>query len=452
MAHHFPKLTFGWYQMHEKLDPSHELVLLGSKIDWDGISEALHPYYKAKGRRHLPIRLMVGLHLLKHRYNLSDVKVVQFLRENWYWQYFCDVSPDWLLEKGKKVLDRSSMSRFRGRIGDKGVALIEQVIRDQLIQEGKIDVKVMTTDSTAMEKNVAYPTDSSLLERGRRKLVKVVHQLKSFGVRVGKSFRNYGKKGKQAILSIIKLGKDRKERIEKKTLELAKYARHVVSQSKKVLKRAKRRVSKVYDIVQKISLEHTIQEGQRLCKQVSHVIHQSKERFKGNHIPNKLYSYHEPQVTVIAKGKRSKPREYGCKVNLSVDSKGFIVTHQEYTKNIHDAKLLDPALKEWDKITGQLPHQLNIDRGYRQQEKKKSKRYRSISNICLPFMGQAPSLHKGKKWYNKGLSQRATIEAIIGHLKQDHRMNKSRYQGFRGDKINMTWATLAWNTKKWIAA
>lgn len=442
--------TLGWYSLQSKLDLSHELVRLAAKIDWDGICEALRPYYKARGRRHLPIRLMVGLHLLKHRFNLSDAMVVGFLRENWYWMYFCDVSPEWMMGEGKRVLERSSMSRFRGRIGDKGVAAIEKILRDQMQAEGLIDPKRMTTDSTAMEKNIAYPTDSSLLDRGRRRLVKIVVSLTRQGVKGLKNFRTYAKKGKKALLAIVKLGKDRKERIQTKTLELAQLARHVVTQTKKMLVRAKRQLGKTDNFLRREALKETIRQGCQLLRQVAHVIRQSRERFKGRHVKNKLYSYHEPQVTVIQKGKRSKPTEYGCKVNLAIDSNGIIVSHQEYTKNHHDSTLLEPALKAWEQATGRLPDQLNVDRGYRQKQENRTRRYHNIPRICIPPSGNAVSPDKDKRWYRRGLSLRAGIEAVIGHLKQDHRMNKSRYQGFRGDKINTGWAIMAWNTKKWM--
>lgn len=42
------------------------------------------------------------------------------------------------------------------------------------------------------------------------------------------------------------------------------------------------------------------------------------------------------------------------------------------------------------------------------------------------------------------------MEAVIGHLKSDHRMDRCRYKGFDGDKMNVSLAVMAWNTKKWV--
>jgi hypothetical protein len=71
--------------VQQVLDPTPELLVLARQMDWEAITLALRPYYHKLGRYTKPIRLMVGLHLLKHRENLSDAQVVQGLHENLYW-------------------------------------------------------------------------------------------------------------------------------------------------------------------------------------------------------------------------------------------------------------------------------------------------------------------------------------------------------------------------------
>ena len=68
--------------------------------------------------------------------------------------------------------------------------------------------------------------------------------------------------------------------------------------------------------------------------------------------------------------------------------------------------------------------------------------------MVIPKKGKHPHPNSEASWFKKGLKQRAKIEPVIGHLKNDHRMNRCRYKGTRGDTTNISWATLAWNTKK----
>jgi len=71
------------------LNSDHELLRAAKLIDWDGLHDALCAYYSPLGRQGKSIRLMVGIHLLKHRYDCSDERVVEMLHENAYWQCFC---------------------------------------------------------------------------------------------------------------------------------------------------------------------------------------------------------------------------------------------------------------------------------------------------------------------------------------------------------------------------
>src|SRR5262245_5631207 len=89
---------WGWL-VQQLLDPTHDLLVLARQIDWEAITEALRPYSQRLGRYAKPIRLRVGLHLLKHRLHLSDARVVQGLPENLYWMTFCGIDVGAVLEQ-----------------------------------------------------------------------------------------------------------------------------------------------------------------------------------------------------------------------------------------------------------------------------------------------------------------------------------------------------------------
>jgi IS5 family transposase len=72
------------------LNQKHPLFILANKIDWNVFEEAFSPLYCLdNGRPAKPIRLMVGLFMLKHIRNLSDENLVEQWSENNYYQYFC---------------------------------------------------------------------------------------------------------------------------------------------------------------------------------------------------------------------------------------------------------------------------------------------------------------------------------------------------------------------------
>ena len=82
-----------FFNFEDTLSPKHPLFILANEIKWDVFEEAFSPLYsKDKGRPAKPIRLMVGLLMLKHIRNLSDESVVEQWGENNYYQYFCGES------------------------------------------------------------------------------------------------------------------------------------------------------------------------------------------------------------------------------------------------------------------------------------------------------------------------------------------------------------------------
>ena len=101
----------------DHLDPDHELLGAARIIDWDRVHESLSSYYSPFGRSGKLIRLMVGLHILKHRYNCSDERAVEELHENAYWQCFCGFETF----QTKVILDATSLVKFRNRLGSEGM-------------------------------------------------------------------------------------------------------------------------------------------------------------------------------------------------------------------------------------------------------------------------------------------------------------------------------------------
>lgn len=441
------QITFGTWLNQGILDPEHKLMKLSEVISWESAHDALSPYYSNLGRKGLPIRLMTGLHLLKHMENMSDAQCTDRIRGDLYWMYFCGVEVDDL--KGRYAhLNSSSMTKFRNRIGEKGFSAIEDIIRQYLLETKRIDPKVMATDSSCQEKNVEYPTDSGLLNKGRLNLLKGMEKLKDLGIKAVKGIRTYSQRSKQVLITIMKLGKDRADRIKAGTLELSSQAVHVLGKCKAMLKQAEKFLKNTTDAVTQVALQGLITYLREQVKLLERVIYQSRQRYKGQHVANKVYSLHEPQVIVIRKGKRAKQNEYGSKFNISIDKNGYVVSSEVYSQNKSDAKLLDPPIQNWEKKTGQVPRQVNADRGYVQKKRSTSKRVKGIKRLCIPTKGKTKHADSDKTWFKKGQSMRAGIEAVIGHLKQDHRVNRSRYSGLRGDKINLTLGCMAWNLRK----
>jgi len=119
---------------------------------------------------------------------------------------------------------------------------------------------------------------------------------------------------------------------------------------------------------------------------------------------------------------------------------------------VADVKTLDPLLKVVEANTGVIPPEVSADRGFSralETEARWSRRL-GIKRLAIPRKGKKRHPEHRASWLRRALRRRVATEPVIGHLKQDHRMNRCRYRGGVGDTINVVLASLAWNTKKLV--
>ena len=155
-----------WIAQHI-LDGTHELVLLRKVMPWQKILRSLTGYYaSSRGRLGKNLRLMVAVLILGKLRQISDGAVIKLVQENRYAQYFCNV-PDRDLST---FLDRSTICKFRGRIGSQGIAMIEHHVFHTLRRSGAIKKDAALMDSTVLENHIIYPNDVQLIYKAFGKM------------------------------------------------------------------------------------------------------------------------------------------------------------------------------------------------------------------------------------------------------------------------------------------
>jgi len=156
-------------------------------VDWGFLEGRFGEVYDDDpGRPPLPTRLMPGLAILKHSYDLSDEVLCERWGENPYYQYFCGEE----FFQHRLVFDRSSLTRWRNRMGEERLAALIQeslsvAVRTKAIKPSELSRVIV--DTTVHPKNVTFPTDAKLLNRAREKLVRLAP-------RHGRVIRDIGRK------------------------------------------------------------------------------------------------------------------------------------------------------------------------------------------------------------------------------------------------------------------
>lgn len=406
-AEQIPQADMFRLHLDQMLNQRHALYKLSGQINWDAAETQFGNLYSEEGRPGIPIRIMVGLHYLKHTYDLSDEEVVAQWAENPYWQYFCGET----YFQHQLPIDPSQMTRFRKRIGEAGCEfMLGLTIQTGIITKtvSASSLAVVNVDTTVQEKAISFPTDARLYHKARGALVRAA---KRIGIPLRQSY----------------------ERVSK--LALAKSGRYAHARQMKRAKREQRRLRTylgrvIRDIERKLPAEHTARMN-TLLDIARRILTQQR------HDHGKVYSMHAPEVECIAKGKAHKPYEFGVKVGIvSTSKESFVVGMQSLPGNPYDGHTLKKSLAQVERLTGVLPKEAYVDRGYKGH---------GVDDTAVWIAGAKRGVTTAIK---KKLKRRNAVEPVIGHMKNDGRLGRNFLKGEVGDAINALLCGAGHNLRK----
>lgn len=400
-------------RLDQILNRQHPLFILANQIDWSIFDKKFGSLYSEKGRPGKPTRLLVGLHYLKHAFDESDESIVERLLENGYWQYFCGF--EFFIHR--LPIDPSSLTRWRKRIGPNG---LEQLLSETLETAKREDylteqhMERVNVDTTVQEKAIAYPTDARLYHKAR---VLLVHAAKKRGIPLRQSYLRLGKR------ALIMSGR-------------YAHARQM-NRAKREQKKLKNYLGRVY--------RNMLRSYPQPDNQLAELLHNAERILtQQRHDKNKLYSLHAPEVECISKGKVHKKYEFGCKVSVATTSKdNWIVGVEALHDNPFDGHTLKGALKQVKRLVGWDARNAYCDKGYKGNPKQ-------LGDTAIHLATRRKSSMKPSEW--AWFKRRSAIEPVIGHMKQDNRMERNYLKGTDGDKMNAILAACGFNLRKLLRA
>lgn len=384
-------------RLDQILNLEHELVRLSKTVSWGFLEKQCGEVYTdGPGMPPLPTRLMAGLAILKHTFNLSDDELCARWVENPYFQYFCGEA----FFRHELPLERSSMTRWRQRMGEERIAALLTESLSVAIRTGAMapaDTRQVIVDTTVQPKNVMFPTDAKLLNRAREKLVKLAKQTGT-GLR-----QSYTRVGKLALIRQQRYAHAKQfKRAGKALRKLRTYLGRTIR-----------------DIGRRIAGDEKLRDIFRRPLYLASRVLSQKQNQRGK----KIYSLHAPEVECIGKGKAHKPYEFGVKVSIATTlkrSKGgqFALHAKALPGNPYDGHTLARIIPDMEKTTpGSSPRANSIgriiaDAGYRGHNAPLSHKFRVYTT------GQKRRMTPAIK---REMRRRAAVEPVIGHIKNEHR-------------------------------
>jgi IS5 family transposase len=405
------------------IDLRHALVKLARTLDWRFLEREFGAVYSdGPGSPPLPTRLMAGLAILKHTYDHSDEVLCERWIENPYYQFFCGEE----FFQHALVFDRSSLTRWRQRMGEaKLAALIQESLsvatRTEAMQPP--DLARVVVDTTVQPKAVMFPTDAKLVNRARERLVRLAEQ---HGVTLRQSYRRVGKRA---------------------LIAHQRYAHaHQFKRAGKAMRKLKTYTGRVIrDLGRKTAGNETL--GAVFAWPLSlarRVLEQNRHQ-RGH----KIYSLHAPEVECIGKGKAHRPYEFGVKVSVATtlhrSRGGQFVTHvATLPGNPYDGHTLATVIPAIEALVGNVLDRIFTDAGYRGHNAPPEYKFKVFT---------AGQKRRVTPVIKRQMRRRAAVEPVIGHLKAEHRMGRNHLAHAAGDASNAVLAAAGYNFRlllRWL--
>jgi IS5 family transposase len=317
--------------------------------------------------------------LLKHVRDWSYEVLTREVRANLVYREFTRIG-------GGRVPDDKTMGRPGRQLGPEAVkALHDRMV--QIARENKATTgKKLRVDTTVVETNIHYPTDSTLLGDGMRVLTRVMKKISAVAGAVGTQFRDRTRAVKLRVLAIARASRNKTEsgqqKLKQSYLKLLDATSRVVGQAKKFSREIAERVKRG----NRAALRKAKRQLDEMIPRVQQVLRQTRARIlHGNtHAEGKLLSVFEPHTEVIRKGKTTKPNEFGKLVKIQEAENQIVTDYEVYDQRPADSTLLLPALEQHVQQFGRVPERVAADPGFFSAANEAQAEEMGVQRVSIP--------------------------------------------------------------------
>lgn len=299
-------------------------------------------------------------------------------------------------------------------------------------------------DSTAVECDIHYPTDSVLLQDGIGVITRLLIEGKGLSPTPVYHFSDHRRAVKKRVL---KIKDSRKEKVRrscyKDLLEFAELVRRYATSAVAILS-----AFESSDPGQMIHARILVEKLERALDLLSRIMDQTKRRvIKGEQVPasDKIVSFFECHADIIEKGNRETV--YGHKVFLTGGESGLILDCLIERGNPADSSMFVPLMDRQEEIYGRYPRQVAGDGGFASETNLKAGKAKGIKDIAFAKRKGISILEMVKStWvYEKLRNFRAGIEANISVLKRAFGLFRCSWSGWHGFVRCVRSAVVAYN-------
>jgi IS5 family transposase len=340
-----------------------------------------------------------------------------------------------------KAPDAKTMGRWALALGADVIKQIHARMVTLAQSHGLTQGRRMRIDTTVVETNIHYPTDSGLLGDGVRVLTRAMKKITVIAGEVGTKLRDRSRSVKRRVLDIARAARSKakqgQEALRRAYGLLLNSTSRVVGQAKRFSSEIAAGVKRAADVLQQLALAGLRDQLDAMVPLVRQVMKQTRARIVGGDTRSagKLVSLFEPATEIIRKGKAGKPTEFGKMVKLQEAENQIITDYEVYGRRPNDADLLIVAIETHHARLGRIPHLIAADAAFYSAKNEASARARGVKRVCIPSRSTKSGLRRReqkKRWFRRGQAWRTGCEGRISVVKRRHGLNRCRYKGDAG--------------------
>ncbi|HVY94312.1 MAG TPA: ISNCY family transposase [Bryobacteraceae bacterium] len=387
-----------------------------------------HEKSQTRGRSQTPAEMVLRLMLLKHVRNWSYDTLEREVRMGLAYRDFARIGLG-------KVPDAKTMARIGQALDGEVIAELHRRLVEIAREKGIVKGRKMRVDTTVVETNIHYPTDSSLLGDGARVLTRTMKKVEQRSGKLKRPIRDRTRSVNKRVIAIATASRYRGEAGEQKRRkeyrELLRLTRQILNDTKHVMGEIEGQ--------RKPGLKALREELSVMSDRVRQVVRQAKARiFDGvTQLPGKIVSLFEPHSEIIRKGKASKPTEFGKLVQV-MEAENQIVTHYDvFDERPSDRELLTDAVAKQSVRLGRVPQLVTADAGYYAQRHEQAAEEMGVKWVAVPNRSTRSAERKKlekSRWFRKAQAWRTGCEGRISVLKRRHGLRRCLYRGMDGMK------------------
>ena len=414
------------FQMNEELTQVDKLL-----SDERFLTPFQQKFGTGMGRPTTAVATYLRMMYLKYRYQLGYEVLVKEVKDSFAWRRFCHLSLD------DNVPDSTTLIKLTHKYGEETVKALNEALVLKLKESKVVRGKKLRIDTTVVESDIHYPTDTGLLNDGIRVITRVVTRLKKLVPGIGKQFVKHTLKAKKLYLRLVKVMKGRTSKdakaLKKTRHKLVKISEKVIAEGQAVQAELGLQPEKSLQVR---GLSRRLGEW---IESLHKVVGQTKEVIRGNrHLPRRLVSLFDVGARPIRKGKARPDTEFGRKVLIGETDHGIISTYEVLAENPADVTLLQTGVKGHRRLFRKRLKAVAGDRGLYSRANEGWLQGNGVRQVSIPARGKVSNerrQYQRQSWFKRLQRFRAGSEARISLLKRKFGLRRSLMRGDAGTKI-----------------